>query len=152
MKPISEYTKNVVSSTDYNESAIEQMFFQSLLRHPDTILAKQSHEISGEGLFFIPQYKLGNYRADFVIIAQGFKGIYTHRVWPPNVCKKYCIECDGKQWHSTPEQKSNDIQRDKFFKQNDFKVYRYGGSEIYKNSDIIVNFLIEEIKEEVGRG
>jgi len=69
-----------------------------------------------------PQTKIGKYRADFIV-----------NLFCVNGCNQYVIECDGHDFHEkTKEQAQYDKQRERFFVQNDYRVLRYSGSEIYK--------------------
>lgn len=49
--------------------------------------------------------------------------------------KKIAIECDGKQFHSSPEQKEHDRIKDSVLKKEKWIVLRFTGSEIYSHMD-----------------
>jgi hypothetical protein len=74
-----------------------------------------------------------NYRVDIAIILnrlQNGKIIDT---------RKIALECDGYDYHSSPEQKKNDDIRTRKLKLNGWKeVFRYSGSEIYQIKDMQV--------------
>ena len=65
----------------------------------------------------LAQYKVGYYRLDFALLRY-----------------KIAIECDGKQWHSSPKQKAHDRKRDAYLRSRGWKVLRFSGSSI--NSDM----------------
>jgi very-short-patch-repair endonuclease len=43
---------------------------------------------------------------------------------------RLAIECDGKQWHSKPEQKAHDRRKNQYLRRNDWKVLRFSGRQI----------------------
>jgi very-short-patch-repair endonuclease len=65
-------------------------------------------------LFPHTQYRVGNYRIDLAFPEE-----------------KIAVECDGKEWHSSQEQMKHDIERDRYLKQQGWKVMRFSGTEIY---------------------
>ncbi len=44
---------------------------------------------------------------------------------------KTIIEVDGRAYHSSPEQRANDKQRQQFIEAQGYKVVRFSGKEIY---------------------
>lgn len=85
------------------------------------------------------------FRLDFGIILKDYK---TDRI-----IKKFCIECDGFEYHSTQEKIIRDNKRDrKLLDEGEFHTIRYLGKEIneMKNEDIdiLLDILfIEKSKE-----
>ena len=63
------------------------------------------------------QYEVPPYRLDFALI---------------NGNTKIAVECDGKEFHSTLEQKDRDRIRDEFLKSHGWIVERFTGHEIYE--------------------
>jgi very-short-patch-repair endonuclease len=45
---------------------------------------------------------------------------------------KIAIECDGKAYHSTPEQKTHDRRKDAYLRKNGWRVLRFSGRMIYR--------------------
>lgn len=71
-----------------------------------------------------PQYKIGKYRVDFLIVKK-------HNTAPH--CELIAIECDGHDFHErTKEQAQRDKQRDRNLQKAGVKVYRFTGSEIWQ--------------------
>jgi very-short-patch-repair endonuclease len=67
------------------------------------------------------QVRCGPYRIDMVI-------------------GKIAIECDGKAFHSSPEQKKYDKRRDAYIRRHGYKaVLRFTGSEINKDVYTCIN-------------
>lgn len=66
-----------------------------------------------EGFEVVPQYRIGRCHVDLAI---------------PSA--KLAIECDGKAYHSSPEQKAKDRRRDKFIRSRGWRVIRFTGREI----------------------
>lgn len=71
------------------------------------------------------QFKVGNYRIDIAF---------------PE--KMLAIECDGRQYHNTPEKIAKDKERQKFLESQGWKVMRYSGSDIFKYAEMIVSEII----------
>ncbi|MDO6658005.1 endonuclease domain-containing protein [Anaerobacillus sp. 1_MG-2023] len=67
------------------------------------------------------QYPLGNYRIDLAI---------------PYL--KLAIECDGKQYHSSTQQKAHDRRKDKYLRSKGWKVMRFTGRQINRNPKAIL--------------
>lgn len=74
----------------------------------------------------IPQVRCGPYRIDLAL--------YEYRL---------AIECDGKEWHSTPKQKRRDARKNYYLKKNGWKVCRLSGKTINNN----IGYAIEHIKK-----
>ena len=86
-------------------------------------------------LKIIPQKQIGDYRSDFLLIADS---IFSH--------KEMIVECDGHDYHErTKEQASADKTRDRFFQTQDKIVFRFSGSDIYNNTDKCCNEILEEL-------
>ena len=71
------------------------------------------------GFEVIPQFKLGRYRYDFAI------------AWDGNVIA--LVECDGAEFHSTPDQLKRDAAKDLLAEQSGFRMFRYSGREIHRD-------------------
>jgi hypothetical protein len=142
-KPLHEFTDIAEQSIKTTESHIETQMFHSLMRSKKFILMSEGDKTEGCGLFIFPQAEIKPYRLDFLIKGVGFRK--AQRVWPPNSTAYLCLECDGKEYHSSKEDKEKDLVRDEFLKKKGIKTLRYTGTEIYKYSDKvaydIANFL-----------
>lgn len=83
-----------------------------------------------ETVIISPQQRIGNYRADLLVMV-------VDRVITPN--KKpimAVIECDGRDYHAAnEEQVARDKKRDREMQSLGYNVFRFTGSEIFKNSD-----------------
>lgn len=64
----------------------------------------------------VPQYRVGRYRYDFALCVGGEAFVL--------------IECDGKDYHSSPEQISNDASKDKLALDRGIQMMRFSGSMI----------------------
>jgi len=81
-----------------------------------------------------PQKQVGKHRVDFLLSFMD---------------KQFVVECDGHDFHEkTKHQASRDKQRDRDLQRLDLKVFRFTGSEIWKDSSWIkdVDSEIEEIR------
>jgi very-short-patch-repair endonuclease len=76
----------------------------------------------------VPQAQIGRYRADLLVVVQ-FLLVNTNAVW----C---VVECDGFEYHSTPEQLAHDMKRQQEIAAKGFMVVRFTGSQIYRHGDM----------------
>jgi very-short-patch-repair endonuclease len=106
------------------ESPIEVMLGARLT------VALQKIEESRLSLSF--QYPLGRYRYDFAITREE-KLVAL-------------VECDGKEFHSTEAQISSDRAKDKLARQNGVPIYRFSGSEIFKNEKECVLLILYDLR------
>lgn len=75
-----------------------------------------------EGRYLIePQHEAGGYRYDFSV-----RSLPTKKL----LC---LVECDGKEFHSTPGQKANDQAKDRLAESFGIRVVRLTGREIYRD-------------------
>lgn len=76
------------------------------------------------GVYIAPQAQIGPYRADFLIDIRHSSAL-----------AQVLVECDGHEFHErTKEQAAHDKARDRWFQERDITVFRYPGSEIYKDA------------------
>jgi very-short-patch-repair endonuclease len=76
----------------------------------------------------IPQYRCGPYRIDLAL---------------PEY--RLAIECDGKEWHSTPEQKRHDARKNYYLKKRGWKVCRLSGKTINNNIGYAINHIRKRV-------
>ena len=77
----------------------------------------------------VPQYPLGRYRYDFAI--SGLDGTAI-----------LLVECDGRDFHSAPEQIANDRLKDAFAASIGLSVIRATGSEIHRDAAGVAEAII----------
>lgn len=86
------------------------------------------------------QHKIGDYRVDFMLRSE----------W---LDLSIVIECDGHDFHEkTKEQAARDKKRDRYLQSMGFKVFRFSGSEIWKDpftcaQEIVAEFEFAEMKK-----
>jgi very-short-patch-repair endonuclease len=80
--------------------------------------------LKSHGFNPIPQVRCGPYRIDLALMEY-----------------KLAIECDGKEWHSTPEQKKHDSRKNYYLKKNGWKVCRLSGKTINSNLGYAINHI-----------
>lgn len=74
--------------------------------------------------YVCPQQRIGRYTADFVI------GSWLRQELRADLI----VECDGHEWHEkTKEQAAHDKARDRALQALGYRVYRFTGSEIYRD-------------------
>ena len=118
-------------------SPIEQYMLTALmfcsfgyLDGPHRVTDDQAGQIEKEWTAWItPQFDFAPYRLDFLLTVAGFGG--------DGGC--VVIECDGHYFHErTKEQARRDKSRDRHMQTLGFPVFRYTGSEIWKDPRGIV--------------
>jgi len=102
-----------------------------------------------ENVYIISQYKIGNYRVDFMIC-------YVPGEIHPSKFSKYLlnnkkmcliVELDSYLWHgSKPEQFTEEKARGRELKKEGYNIMRFSGREIYRN----VEKCVEEVLEYIG--
>ena len=70
----------------------------------------------------IPQFKISRYRLDFAIIATDLLGRQV----------LLAIECDGHEWHSSPEARDRDNRRDKALRSIGWETLRMPGWRLHR--------------------
>lgn len=78
------------------------------------------------GLFPELQYEIGRYRADMAFLD-----------------RKIVIECDGREFHSTPEQVKYDNERDEYMRGLGWIVERFSGTQIHREPWNIVKKIMD---------
>jgi very-short-patch-repair endonuclease len=84
------------------------------------------------GYFVRTQVPCGKYRIDIALPQYGL-----------------AIECDGKAYHSTPEQKAHDRKKNIYLKKNGWRVLRFSGSQINGNMSKVLSEIENKIN---GKG
>jgi len=89
-----------------------------------------------ENLYLIPQYKIGNYRVDFLVyyIPPNILPIKEKDYLLNNKKTSLIIELDSYLWHgSDPEQFAKEKERERELKKEGWNIMRFSGREIYRN-------------------
>lgn len=120
------------------DSPIEKMMFLAL-----SITAG----IDGTTVQINTQQRIGDYRVDFHILAMDSCGACRTKFE-----RSVIVECDGHDFHErTKEQASRDKKRDRYLQQQGFTVFRFTGSDIWKDvfscSSEVTDFLREQIQD-----
>ncbi|MCQ6282130.1 endonuclease domain-containing protein [Bacillus sp. EB600] len=58
---------------------------------------------------------------------------------------RIAIECDGKAYHSSPEQKAHDKKKNAYLKRNGWQVMRFSGSQITSDLGKVLQRIEEKI-------
>lgn len=133
MRTLGQLIEPVVAAVELTESPIESELFWAMMRHPKFVLVKGEDKPEGAGIFVRPQTPIGPYIADFYILARGY-GQCNLKLWPPKQEIRLVVECDGKDWHTSPEQIAYDRRRDEYMANLGIKVQRFTGTEINKSA------------------
>lgn len=88
----------------------------------------------------IPQYKISQYRVDFLIDPLTFFVNHPSKYSDKTLkfidknLKRLVVEIDGHDFHErTKEQAKKDKERDRFLQSKNYQVFRFTGSEILNN-------------------
>lgn len=114
---------------DATESPIEALLYKAILMAgmlQATFLNVRSRETESVfDLSMLTQQSVEGYRVDFMFLAKTVKG----RIG------RLAVECDGHAYHErTKEQAAKDRARDRRLQELGFTVYRFTGSEIYRDA------------------
>ena len=86
-----------------------------------------------------------NYRPDFIVKEIILNGSEFE------LKKQIIIECDGYNYHSSKQQRNNDIERENNLKMIGYSIIRFTGTQIYKNPFLCVmqalKFVYDENKD-----
>jgi very-short-patch-repair endonuclease len=74
------------------------------------------------GLLLVPQFKWAVYRSDWAI-------------YNPKTSGALLIECDGKEFHSTPDRISHDARKDQAAHDHGYLTMRFTGAQINRSAD-----------------
>ena len=103
-----------------------------------------------EYYWILPQYKINNYRIDFLVYYHYFSKWTTKKNEYPeqNKSKSLIIELDSYLWHgSTPEQFTKEKEREREFKKDGWNMMRFSGREIYRSVEKCVGETLEYFSE-----
>lgn len=130
-------TQGIASFSDLCESPIEKLFVSALLyvcsghkipvalHNKSTctivnfsITRRQGDKTNVQYLHVKTQVEIDRYRADFLLSKSG---------------KSVVVECDGEEFHSTPEQVTNDQKRGDVLLSLGYPTVRFTGAELYRD-------------------
>lgn len=113
------------------ESPIEQLFCLSLFQVPgiwaingEFHTSLLQHRPGNRGILVFAQNRIKRYRADFLLVA-----LSPEQIEPAFLI----VECDGREFHSTPDAVTRDARRDRELRSTGFQIIRHTGTEIYGN-------------------
>jgi len=75
-----------------------------------------------KNLMFVPQFKWSIYRSDWAI-------------YNPKTTGAMLLECDGKEFHSSDDQKAHDQKKDAAAHDRGYLTMRFTGSQIHRDAD-----------------
>jgi very-short-patch-repair endonuclease len=131
MKPLSAFTASAIDSM-----ALAFAIAPSCESPIEIELGAQLCKVirSFEGLSLQPQFSLGPYRYDFAIVDE-------HSGLPIAL-----IECDGREYHETEEQRANDRAKDDFATKERLLLFRFSGAEIYRDAQGCVSSIFKKLQ------
>jgi very-short-patch-repair endonuclease len=84
------------------------------------------------GLLLVPQFRWSFYRSDWAI-------------FNPVTGSALLIECDGKEFHSSDEQKAHDRAKDQAAADRGFLTMRFTGSQIHRRADELAQKIYDAV-------
>jgi very-short-patch-repair endonuclease len=103
-----------------------------------------------------PQRQIGDYRVDFLVswTETNWATANTRSEPPTQITTFLIVECDGHEYHErTKEQAKRDKGRDRILQSCGYSVFRFTGSEIYKDvikcANSAIQFIEKKSKEQV---
>lgn len=84
--------------------------------------------LTSRGYSVTTQVVYGKYRIDLALIGP-----------------RIAIECDGKDYHSSPDQKTHDRRKNTYLRRNGWKVIRFTGRQINQELEKILQRIEKEI-------
>lgn len=125
-KDLIDYAKNAHSIM---QKDIEDLY--GINARSDSEFEKEvAQALHAAGYSFQQQYPVGAYRIDIVV--QGDK-------------KRIALECDGEKWHSTPQQITNDMQRQTILERLGWQFIRLRGGQYYRDKEKAIQWLKDEL-------
>jgi very-short-patch-repair endonuclease len=121
-KQLIDYATNpnsIIVMNEQIEQLAESPFEASVAQH-----------LVSRGYHLIQQWKVGAYRLDMVAVCGK---------------KKVAIECDGERYHSGEAKIREDMERQTILERNGWRFIRIRGSEYYRDCDMTMNRVIEEL-------
>ena len=149
MKSLGESVQRIAETQMYIESPIEQQMLIGFMRDKRFTLVKGG-EATGQGYFIYPQMQVDSYRADFIVKASGYKG--GQRIWPPNSHAVIAVECDGREFHTSPEDVEYDRIRDAYFLSKGIDTMRFSGSIITRDINYCIDCIAHSLEQAVFNG
>lgn len=101
-------------------------FYQALYKDHPTMkflrcLQAEENTVVGDHTLLMPQYKWNSFRIDWVVKISFLKQPY------------FCVECDGREFHSSEQQVLRDRARDEAIRSAGMQIFRFTGSELDRN-------------------
>ena len=106
-----------------------------------------------------PQAQLGEHRVDFLVTQESIVPDFDHKRTLPDgmiipghmeVTKHLIVECDGHDFHDrTKEQASKDRARDRALQSLGYRVYRYTGSDLWRDVCVYAVEVVTALNREV---
>lgn len=149
MIPISNFAHNAVFTIENTQSPIETELLNAMMLSGKFVFCRDGDEPMGEGNFIFAQKHVGPYRADFIIRSIAYRS--AKRVWPPLFHKSICVECDGREYHTSPEHKEYDRKRDEFFLEHGLKTMRFTGWDIKNFPMDCVKHILDELSKNMEK-
>jgi very-short-patch-repair endonuclease len=78
--------------------------------------------VAGLGMRLVPQYRLDRFRYDFAVTSLSGGFVFA------------LVECDGKEFHSSPDQRANDQCKDAAAKAAGIIIVRFSGAAIHNET------------------
>ena len=118
-----------------DNSPIEQLLFIAL-----SAIAYVWNSFFRDKIEIEPQKEIGKYRVDFVI------SHFRVRENDETKINSIVVECDSQQFHErTEEERRHEKKRDRYFIQQDLKIFHYTGKEIIESPFKVAHDIIKNL-------
>lgn len=106
---------------------------QAVERRAESPFEKEvANALMSRGYHIVPQYSVGAYRIDFVVMYHG---------------KKVALECDGERYHCREEDIRSDMERQQILERLGWRFVRLRGGEYYRNKEKAINRVVAYLTE-----
>lgn len=137
-KPLVERIHRIVRLSANTDSPIESqlgaaisLFFEKA-GFPLKIATMIDVENTPDALLLVPQFKWGYYRSDWAILHTRLGGALL-------------VECDGKDFHSSPAQIAHDAKKDAAALDRGYLTLRFTGSQIHREPDVCAQKVFDAV-------
>lgn len=105
----------------------------------------ETNQIMSGGVDFYPQFQIGKYRVDFLVVS------YPYGKYDKTNTREVIVECDGTAFHERTEaERRREKARDRWLQRQGHKIFRYTGAEIISRSYEIATEILDYVEGDAG--
>jgi len=126
LAPVVQRARHFSEITGSCDSPIEDQMGAALLmvfaRNSQNLVLQKNAGDDSAALILVPQFAWSFYRSDWA-------------VYSPQTGAAVLVECDGKDFHSSEEQRAHDARKDAAAALRGYRTIRFAGSQIHADAD-----------------